>query len=489
MSNEALEHQLYILQQEYEKKFLFYTPHPKQLKFHELGFNARVRLFLAANRIGKTYSASMECCFHATGVYPKWWVGRRFSFPVLVWVAAPTFECGRQILKRYMSKDGDTPSYLHKDYIVSYHKVDKVLTVRHISGGISSIHFKAYDQGADKFAGDKVQVIHADEPMPFDVYSECSTRLTKTGINEPQGIMLYTATMVIDQKKSGVRVQDMRALIEMFTESVEKTTKEVNGITFEEKEVSSIPSETVHKNRAYIVAGLADAAHLPDEEKEAMRSGWRPEEIQVRSTGIPKWGSGLVYPVDEDFFVVPPFEIPDHWQYVCGLDFGWRNTALVVLAVDRDTNMTYVIAEYKEAERSPSQHVGEWSRRRNLAPHKTAPIMADPAGLQRSQADGRKLFDLFQEEGVRLTKADNSVSAGTMAVLQALQRGRLKVFSTCQETLRERRGYAYQNDGKPKKGDDHLMDALRYAYMGLDGACSALAEEYLEPTVGGWGIV
>jgi hypothetical protein len=63
------------------KKFIFYTPTPKQAAFHLASLRAKERLFLGGNRTGKTNAVCMEMAFHLTGVYPPWWKSYRFSRP------------------------------------------------------------------------------------------------------------------------------------------------------------------------------------------------------------------------------------------------------------------------------------------------------------------------------------------------------------------------------------------------------------------------
>ena len=45
---------------------------------------------MAANQVGKTWSAGMEVAMHATGIYPDWWTGRRWDRATTGWVAGIT---------------------------------------------------------------------------------------------------------------------------------------------------------------------------------------------------------------------------------------------------------------------------------------------------------------------------------------------------------------------------------------------------------------
>src|SRR5258708_5513527 len=62
-------------------KLIAYKPYPKQAEFHAAGSEFRERILIAANQVGKTWAAGFEVAMHATGLYPDWWIGRRFNRP------------------------------------------------------------------------------------------------------------------------------------------------------------------------------------------------------------------------------------------------------------------------------------------------------------------------------------------------------------------------------------------------------------------------
>jgi phage terminase large subunit-like protein len=67
--------------------------------------------------------------------------------------------------------------------------------VKHISGGYSTLAFKSYEQGWQKFQGDGVSFIWLDEePDDFKVYTECQARLLATG-----GSMMITFTPLLGE--------------------------------------------------------------------------------------------------------------------------------------------------------------------------------------------------------------------------------------------------------------------------------------------------
>ena len=65
------------------RSFEFFKPYKKQRDFFLLGTTCRERLLMAGNQLGKTYCGAFEMACHLTGEYPVWWMGRRFTKPML----------------------------------------------------------------------------------------------------------------------------------------------------------------------------------------------------------------------------------------------------------------------------------------------------------------------------------------------------------------------------------------------------------------------
>jgi hypothetical protein len=63
--------------------------YPRHLEFFSAAARFKERLFMAANRVGKSEAGAYEVTCHLTGEYPSWWTGRRFSEPVEVWAGPP----------------------------------------------------------------------------------------------------------------------------------------------------------------------------------------------------------------------------------------------------------------------------------------------------------------------------------------------------------------------------------------------------------------
>lgn len=200
-----------------------------------------------------------------------------------------------------------------------------------------------------------------------------------------------------------------------------------------------------------------DVPHLSDEDIRDMMAALPPHQRDARSKGVPSLGSGAIYPVSEDDILVDPFEIPVFWPRAYGMDVGWKRTAVVWAAHDRENDIVYLYSEHYRGQAEPSIHAasirarGEWISG-----------AIDPASRGRGQRDGEQLFQNYLDLGLNLVPAENGVEAGLFDVWQRLSTGRLKVFRNLQSWLGEYRLYRRDENGKIVKDNDHLMDATRY---------------------------
>lgn len=173
----------------------------KHMLFFAAGHTFRERCMMAGNRVGKTEGAGgYEATLHLTGLYPHWWIGRRFNRPVNVLVAGDTGTTTRDILQTKLCGPlekfgtGLIPwSSLDINKTSSRQGVsaayDIVMVKHEPSGDWSTLQFRSYDQGRVAFQGTERDVIWLDEEPPKDVYDECLLRTMTTN-----GIVLCTFT-------------------------------------------------------------------------------------------------------------------------------------------------------------------------------------------------------------------------------------------------------------------------------------------------------
>lgn len=214
-------------------------------------------------------------------------------------------------------------------------------------------------------------------------------------------------------------------------------------------------------------ATIYDALHFTPEEIEERLKEYPEQERKARAFGVPLMGSGLVFPIDLETVKIDPFQIPDHWPRLAGLDFGWDHpTAAAEIAWDRDTDTVVVTKCYRKSREIPVIHCatlkawGEW-----------LPWSWPNDGRQTGKGDGMPLQNLYRKEGLKLLPVHAqfpdggvSVEAGVMEMLEMMRTGRWKVFSTCGPWFEEA-GMYHRKDGKIVKEIDDVISASRYAYV------------------------
>src|SRR5437870_707607 len=118
--------------------------YPKHLEFFAAGATFKERLFMAANRVGKSEAGAYEVTCHLTGLYPSWWQGRRFDGPVEVWASGTNAQTTRDIVQSKLLGSVQAPA---TGMIPAHHIVSttaargwlagaiETAVIRHVSGG------------------------------------------------------------------------------------------------------------------------------------------------------------------------------------------------------------------------------------------------------------------------------------------------------------------------------------------------------------------
>jgi phage terminase large subunit-like protein len=427
-----------IAEQKRRRRNIFYSLFPdegefrrelyaKHIEFFKNGKDNRVRLFRAANRAGKTIAGAYECVCHLTGLYPHWWVGRRFKHPVNVLVAGESGKLTRDSLqKKLMGEPSEIGTgIVPKDCILDIRAKSGIpdamdtVRIKHIYG-TSTLQFNSFDQGREAFQATERDVVWFDEEPPLSVYTEGLTRTMTTG-----GIVMLTFTPLKGMSET----------------------------------VMFLDKQCRDGNASVTTATWDDAPHLTENDKAEMMKAYPPHQRDARMRGIPSLGSGAIYPVPESEFTVEPFPISKHWKHVYGMDVGWNNTAAVFAATDPESGIVYITSDYKRGQAEPSIHASAITAR---ARGTGKPGVIDPASKGRSQHDGEQIISIYRQLGLNLTEADNGVEAGLYACWEMFSTGRLKVFRSCLALLEEYRIYRRDEKGRVVKDNDHIMDALRY---------------------------
>lgn len=452
-----------------------YRPYPWQEKFHNAGAENSERAGLCANGVGKTFMGAIETAIHLTGLYPEWWKGKRFADPPLVWIG--TLDSGFQ-------KDNNQRSLLGTDLGENYGTgwiprhllygkpktrtgspdVVETVAVRHKSGGLSYATFKNYEQGWRKWQGSAPNIVWLDE-QPDDRYENERRIFTEvqTRIFRSRGIMYLTATPMLGETDT----------IRHFTQP---------------------RADKI----ACFYASWDDAPHLVEEEKERLRKTYPDHELQARTMGVPMMGEGRVLDFNIEDILVDPFELPDHFAFICGIDFGLDHPgAGAWIAWDRDRDIVYIYDCYKMKGQTTIYHAeaiksrGDW-----------IPVSWPHDGLNRKDDGSDKatpLWRMFVKNKVNMlpmsARFDDEkggpqpVEAVVTEVIERARTGRLKVFRSCQDWVDEAHRL-HRRDGRIVALHDDVMKASFYAIMMLRYAVPRARERMVrrhsEPIVRMW---
>lgn len=403
--------------------------YPKHLEFFAAGATFKERLFMAANRIGKSEAGAFEVTCHLTGRYPAWWTGKRFAEPGEWWACGTNSQTTRDIVQAKLLGDvGKLGTGMIPAHLIASTTTARGLPgalegarIKHVSGQLSVLGFKSYEQGRQSFEGTAKQGIWDDEEPPMDVYIEQLFRTATT-----KGITLITFTPL----------QGMSEVVKGFLEP---------------------ESDAAREFKWFIQAGWKHVPHLDDEQKRSLLATTPAHQIQARTEGEPMLGAGAIYPIAESDIICPTRAIPDTWRRVYAMDVGWNRTAALWGAEDPGTGNIELYSEHYQGQGEPASHAqavkarGEWM----------SGVM-DPAALGSSQIDGRKLMEIYNELGLNLYPAVNAVEAGITEVWNLMVSGRLKVQEHLNYWRSEFRKYHRDEKGKIVKANDHLMDATKY---------------------------
>lgn len=420
-----------------------FEPYGYQKDFINASGEHTTRFLMAGNRVGKSEGAAYEIAIHALGEYPDWWKGRRFEEPVRVLCAGVSNTSVRDIMQAKLIGEPTERSAWGSGMIPQERlgstarkagipdALSSVL-VKHKSGGMSKISFLSYESGKEAFMGTSMHFVNLDEEPPEDILSQAVRAITDTG-----GIIAITAT-----PEKGIT-----SVVHQFMNDIRKG-QYLQRVTWD------------------------DCPHLTKEVQETMLAQLPAYQHEMRSKGIPVFGSGLVYPVAEKDITCEPFVIPDHFLRIAGIDFGYEHPAAWVAAAwDREEDVIYITDCLKMEKATPDQQVFEIEK----AGGKFIPCAWPADGMTAEKGTGISLKQ--QYEGLYMLpepftnpadpvsgKSNRSVEAGLMDILDRMKSGRFKIFQHLEPLLEELRVY-HRKDGKIFKFNDDAVDAMRYCVM------------------------
>lgn len=206
--------------------------------------------------------------------------------------------------------------------------------------------------------------------------------------------------------------------------------------------------------------------------------------------------SGQIWPeFDDRVHTISPFVIPDWWDGMEGIDWGYRNPTSVLWTKFDEKGNCFVVEEHLESNQLVHHHAGVIHNKRGQwgQPRET---MIDPSSSKIDPTSGRSVIDEFNDQGIIVSPADNARIPGINRIGEWLRcdpkhehpltgelhpeheagKGypRLYIFKSCPQLIEHIAQYQWKKqpptaevDAKeqPLEKDDHDVDALRYTLM------------------------
>lgn len=399
----------------------------------------------AANQIGKTFTGTYIDAVHLTGEYPEDWPGHKFDRQIQMWGLGYSMEKCRDLLQSQLFGNYVGGKFegglIPAEKIVSWESATgtpnamRTVRVKHASGGISVCQFWSYSQGQHAIMGDVVDWVHIDEePVDQKIRPQVLTR-TVNGDKGRGGRIIYTFTP--ENGRTDLVVQFM---------------------------------DNPSPSQFFMMKGWADAPHMTEEKRERLLESYPAHQRDMRTKGVPMLGHGRIYDLSEEYITCDPFDIPDHFFVINGMDFGWDHPqAHIQIVEDRDNEMIYVTHAYKERKLSANDAWGavkSWSE--------GVPVAWPHDGLQHEKGrdGGVKQMQHYDSAGFKMlpthaqwATGGNAVEAGIFEINDLMRKGKLKFFKGLRPILDEVLQYHRDEKGKIVKSNDDCLDALRYAFM------------------------
>lgn len=200
---------------------------------------------------------------------------------------------------------------------------------------------------------------------------------------------------------------------------------------------------------------------LDDADRAVFERMRREHPRRFAVAGLGDWGitEGLIY----DNWTVAEFDVnalPDDWKYrrVYGLDYGYTNdpTAFIAAAVNPLDRVLYIFDEFEERGML-NCHIAHRLRQMGYDGERIRADSAEP-----------KSNDELRRQGITRVFPAAKGPGSLLHGIARLQEYRMVVHPKCIHTAAELASYAWEQDeggilNRPRGGDDHLMDALRYA--------------------------
>ena len=408
-----------------------YKPLNYQINFHKS--TEKGRLVFGGNRSGKSYSSVVEMIWYATGTHPYKEVPKA---PLrLRHVAVDNPHGVNKVLKDLYRRLTPKRFLIDGSFDKSWRIEPPTLT---FANG-STIEFMSYAQDLDSHAGTSRHAIAFDEEPDEAIFNENLMRLIDT-----DGDWWIALTPV----------EGLTWLYERFYVPIteEKQDLHVEVFRFKTRENNYLSQSAI----------------------DMLTTTISEQELKTRLEGEFLAFSGLIYPHPTFIEDLVPQK---HAHTFAAMDHGLRNpTAWLWFQVDNDGNL-FVVHEHYASDMLVSEHAEEILKIEKTLGLDVSYRVGDPSIVNRNPLNGQSVQTEYANYGIHIMAGNNDIGAGVNRVNELFGNSRLFVSENCKNLKRELRAYRWDDysnrksntrkdpKARPKKKDDHAVDALRYGVM------------------------
>jgi phage terminase large subunit-like protein len=431
-----IERELSALQQAVERNPLqAFEPHSEAQRGFLRADTAIVAAF-AGNRFGKTTSLVIKalCELLPREVLPEHLKAcKRFDGATAGWIIVPTTDKMYDSLIPALQKWVPDAELKMGKWDGSWSKERRQLNFKNGS----TLAFKTYEQHESTLGGAALHFVGYDEPPPKLHREECLTRLIDHG-----GFEMFAMT------------------------PLKTNTGWIRRDIFKKREAPHIT----------VVRGSMHDNPLLDE---------RTKQLALEAYGSDLWRrarefgdfvdvGGLIYPDFDRCVTQGPFsaDFVRSLDVVVGIDPGIRNAGIVWVGFDSQ-NVAYVFSEALLQDKTPKDYAAHIKAENKRWGLKRVSYVIDPAARQRSQQNGMTVESALLQERIGVVPGQNDHELGFGQLRTRMEHKRFWVSPECRGLRDEADDYAAKepNEGQddsqliPVKGNEHRLDALRYACL------------------------
>lgn len=395
------------------------------------------KLMRCGNRAAKTFTAMRDIAWKMMRNHPYRpdWNCESLGVPYTKtkakkgWILAPSYDFIKETIWEMYLKDFIPEWYYTDDNgkeMITYHnlpeKPPKKITFRNGD----TIEFKSYSQSDLALMGRKIDWAYFDEMPPrLLLISEVITRTF-----DLDGETLFGFTPLVEN-------EDVKIYLD------EKVKSGI--LSLHQWGVMQNPHFRDNPKRLAVV--LAEWEHLPKGERNARLKGdWYYETKHGKVFSDTK-----LVPVDD-------FPIPPDWRRACFVDPAAHITGASLFAEDPVTKTWYCYKSVQIGDRKNTIDAEE--------------ICNEVLGLDKTDNFVYRKYDNAEawfgaSKVVRLAKftpcIHKNVNSAIMNYKNVLKEGKVKVFKSCHELIKQHRDYEWGPDGTPKnKNKYHVLDTIMY---------------------------